>query len=178
MTACQNFEEDLISDSSERFGRSTQTLEYPDIFEILNNQKVWSESLRAWNKMLDDATLFSRREIGFYVYYRHSSNEYYFGEWSYGPFVPYTYGQPAYVNLGTPRFPLEVCAYIHCHTPDYTSEGRETGASTADENTAYKLKIPGVALDYSGNHVWYGYPYEDAGDPVPYTCGPRQRAPY
>ncbi|WP_288079850.1 hypothetical protein [Duncaniella freteri] len=45
-------------------------LEYPDIYEILKSEKVILEALNAWKEMLTYATHFSRREIGFFIYYR------------------------------------------------------------------------------------------------------------
>ena len=114
-----------------------------------------------------------------YCYYRHSSNSYFIGEWVYGPLVPFTFGNEAYVNLGKPLFPYEVCAFYHCHPPYYGPDYRLTGASQEDENLAYKLDIPGFVFDYSYSSVWGTYDYETEADfPTTYVFGPRQRSPY
>ena len=181
LSSCHGTEDDLYPNNSERTdaSRRMSVLEYPDIYEILKSEKVILEALNAWKEMLTYATHFSRREIGFFIYYRHSSNSYIIGEWVYGPLVPFTFGNEAYVNLGKPLFPYEVCAFYHCHPPYYGPDYRLTGASQEDENLAYKLDIPGFVFDYSYSSVWGTYDYETEADfPTTYVFGPRQRSPY
>ena len=181
LSSCHGTEDDLYPNNSERTdaSRRMSVLEYPDIYEILKSEKVILEALNAWKEMLTYATHFSRREIGFFIYYRHSSNSYFIGEWVYGPLVPFTFGNEAYVNLGKPLFPYDVCAFYHCHPPYYGPDYRLTGASQEDENLAYKLDIPGFVFDYSYSSVWGTYDYETEADfPTTYVFGPRQRSPY
>lgn len=94
LSSCHGTEDDLYPNNSERTdaSRRMSVLEYPDIYEILKSEKVILEALNAWKEMLTYATHFSRREIGFFIYYRHSSNSYFIGEWVYGPLVPFTFG--------------------------------------------------------------------------------------
>lgn len=179
LTACHDVDDISIPNSSERLGasRSGQVLEYPTAEEIWNSDEFFYAATAAWDKMLTYVTETSRREIGFYIYYNHSSNTYTIGEWSYGPLVPYAGGEPAYVNLGTPLFPLKLCAFFHCHAPYYGPGHREGGPSQADINVANQLGVPGLLLDYNYDYLWPGYPYE-YDSPIIYTFGPEQRAPH
>ncbi len=72
LSSCHGTEDDLYPNNSERTdaSRRMSVLEYPDIYEILKSEKVILEALNAWKEMLTYATHFSRREIGFFIYYR------------------------------------------------------------------------------------------------------------
>lgn len=69
------------------------------------------------------------------------------------------------------------CAFFYCHPPykSYT-EVRPLGPSNKDKETAYKLGIPGILIDYdSEGYINANFEYDDM-IPLILNFGPERRA--
>lgn len=113
---------------------------------------VISKAQTAWNMMLSSVTDSSRVEYGFYIYYNHSTRQFYCGEIRAGATVYGCQGTAASLDLGRAENNRDVCAFYHCHTtlnkcPENCQ--RATGPSSEDVSFATSQGLPGLVEDYA-----------------------------
>ena len=182
LSACSGYVDDVISlqeEDMERTSRATVQYDYPNVWEIINDYDIYNDMWDAWYTMYRKQTDEYRFEVGFYIYYDESKQKLYTGDLFYGPKLYYkdhdlncaslTYGEITNKD--------HLCAFFHCHPPykSYT-EVRPLGPSDKDKETAYKLGIPGILIDYdSERYINANFEYDDM-IPLILNFGPERRA--
>ena len=148
---------------------------FPSVSEIIQNQTVINAMNNAWSQTKSNASSAGRNEYGFYIYYNHTTKNFYVGTLTKGPLMTGCVGTSASISLGKVTNNLDVCAFFHTHTPlTYCSSGlRATGPSSSDVSFANTNNLPGIIYDYSSSTIIAGHNLND--NAKLYTFGPNKR---
>lgn len=152
------------------------TIIYPCAENIIDDNVILTKMREVWQETLNLATPTSRRECGFYIYWKYANKEFYPGEVVYGD--PKTGTQRCTIKLGKYENENEVCGRFHTHPPlsTYPTDShrhRSTGPSTEDIDAAYKSKMPGFVCDYACPEIYVFTP-KDTTYQI-YLYGPDRR---
>lgn len=160
----------------------TDLAQFPNKSTIASNPSVISQVETAWRETVTEATLGTRRERGFWVYYDIKNNNIFCGEIETGEPRSNDPSNPdnRSISLGRSRDgegdSIYVCADFHTHTPLFAPPSTATqpvGPSYPDIANANQIKLPGLLCDYVRNVY-----KPDSANTVPHqiiTFGPDRR---
>ena len=148
---------------------------YPSYNDIVGNSLVQSKMNSLWSQTIANTTVYTRQELGCYIYVDAQEKTYKFEEFSGNEAGP---NERATIEAEYPSLTSEtshLVGFFHTHTGcTYLNVGQVVGPSTEDIEAARQLGVVGILYDYIGVPNPYGtgmiiMPGHNLNDPATYS---------